>query len=220
MEHLRQLSVFESFPNTSTGFFRKLELPTLRALEYDTYGAGDSEFLPFTSLLTSVHHIQYFGLRIEHEPMPCEVIIAGLRLMPALRELAISFDWSIDSKFWTSITPTAQNFDPVLCPNLEIVKFSQFQATSDNELLEFIQARTGARFSHIASLSQAKVHFIRPRQIDILPALRQAVDDGLDFSLRYEHKPQPIRYSPSQENHAHRRGEVLSDHWDESWEYA
>ncbi|KAF7337044.1 hypothetical protein MVEN_02141500 [Mycena venus] len=164
------------------------------------------------SLSIPTNHVQRLSLNIP--TVTAEVMIACLRLVPGLRELFIChdpFSFSQASAFWTSLIPTAQNLD-VLCPELKIAEFVQFSVTHDSTLLEFIRSRTGSDFAHIARLSRVHIQFKRPMYFDVVPALHDAIANGLDLSLRYEH-PLPSRYSPSEEIAAHSTGEVLSDYW-------
>jgi hypothetical protein len=55
---------------------------------------------------------------------------------------------------------------------------------------------------------------MRTMQIDIRPALQQAITDGLDLSLRYLDLP-TNSYSIAQDNDAHNRSDLLSNHWDD-----
>jgi hypothetical protein len=213
MEHLRELYVVDLWCVTRD-FFDNLDLPCLRSLEYMSEGVpGD---FPFTPLLPSANALQRLALSVER--VTSGTVIGCLRLVPALRELVIRYDRfsfesvALDNSLWTSLTPTAQNLEHVLCPGLQSMKFVEFSATSDNALLEFIQARTGPNFAGIARLSKVQAHFRRRMQVDIAPTLQQAIDDGLDLSLRYEY-PSPRTYSPWEQILAHSGGERPSDRW-------
>ncbi|KAJ7875234.1 hypothetical protein B0H13DRAFT_2348186 [Mycena leptocephala] len=147
MEHLRQLSVVD-MRSAATVFFQNLNTPNLQTLEYMSQDADMSSFTP---VLASAHHLKH---AIQ---MTADTMIRLLGLVPALRELIICYDsfssphseTSHANKLWTCLTPTAQNPDAVLCPDLQIVNFIRFQHTSDDVLLAFIQARTGSRFADI-----------------------------------------------------------------------
>ncbi|KAJ6561729.1 hypothetical protein B0H19DRAFT_1142455 [Mycena capillaripes] len=196
MEQMRQLSVVDGWEAT-TDFFQNIDLPSLRSLEYSATSVDGSFFIP----VTSRNHLQSLSFRMDR--VMSETIIECLRLVPALRELVICDDFftvndspdsSVDSEVWNSLTPTTHNLHDVLCPALSTVNFIRFDATSDTMLLKFIQARTESHFPGISQLSKVHVHFSRPVQVDIVPELQLAVDDGLDLSLTYP-APSP-GYSP------------------------
>ncbi|KAJ7755561.1 hypothetical protein B0H16DRAFT_1458635 [Mycena metata] len=207
MPNLRQLSVFDrQRPGGTAGFFGLLELPNLRGLEYATYSA---EALPILPLLNSPQHIQRFGLSIHG--LTSETLIACIRLLPALRVLFLCADpfsfhrspddpFHPDFTFWTAMTPTANTIHATLCPQLEVMEFTQFTGFPDQLLLEFIRARTECHFPEIAQLSKVHGSFQRPIMEDILPALQQ-------------YSPFSVYYSASQENTAYTDGELLSDGW-------
>jgi len=151
--------------------------------------------------------------------MTAEPLIGCLRLVPALRELIIYSDTFSsgapdlpDLRVWTSLTPTADNLDNLLCPKLQSVKFLGFNATPDSVLLAFVRARTESHFIKVSHLSSVRAQFWRPRQMDIVPALHQAIANGLDLSLLYA--PPIVDDSPSQDNLAYTTGgEALWHHW-------
>ncbi|KAJ6459454.1 hypothetical protein C8R47DRAFT_1162020 [Mycena vitilis] len=209
MEHLQQLSVVD-YTQSATTFFTTLDLPNLQTLEYVADRVEEFHIIP---LLTSANDLQSLSLTIFSRMAP-QAMIECLRIVPTLRELCIQYDTFVDSEFWTSMTPTAaQNRHHVLCPELRSVKLVHFGATSDNMLLRFVQARTGSDFPLIARLSKVHVHFARTKQVDILPELQQAINDGLDCSLHYE-KQEALVYSASLGNEAYAEGgEKLSDNW-------
>ncbi|KAJ7767209.1 hypothetical protein B0H16DRAFT_1366522 [Mycena metata] len=222
MPNLRQLSVFDRLrPEGTAGFFGRLELPNLRGLEYATYSA---EELPILPLLNSPQHIQRLGLNIRE--LTSETLIACLGLLPALQELFLCADpfsfhrspdgpFLPDFTFWTAITPTANTIQATLCPQLEVLEFTQFSGSPDQLLLEFIRARTECHFPEITQLSKVHGSFQRLMTADILPALQGAITDGLDLSLRYN--PSPVFYSASHENTTYADGELLSDNWRDVW---
>jgi hypothetical protein len=195
-------------------FFENLDTPNLQTLEYM---AQNFYMSPFTPWLASAHHLQCLGLHVANIiELRADTIIELLRVVPALRELIICHDSfyspAIDAnELWTSLTPTARNFDAVLCPKLRILRLFHSHHTSDNMLLAFIQARTGFHFPNIAQLSKIHVHFVRPMYVDIVSALQPAIADGLDITLRYTDPPPKI--SASQGNVAYTR-ELLSDTWE------
>ncbi|KAJ6561753.1 hypothetical protein B0H19DRAFT_991736 [Mycena capillaripes] len=227
MEHLRRLSVVDSRQRT-TDFFQNLDLPNLQSLEYT---ATQVERFLFRPLLTSDHNIRCLTLQVSH--VTAEAMLDCLRLVPGLRELFLSGDPvspdrdsnsldpepALDSEFWTSFTPTAQNLGSVLCPRLKVVNFVNFVKVSDQVLLKFLQARTGSRLPGIAQLSKAHVHFQRPMEVDIIPALREMIPHGLDFALRYTRHltGYSTGYSTSQDNQVHiEGGESLAHSWSSS----
>ncbi|KAJ6561748.1 hypothetical protein B0H19DRAFT_1068488 [Mycena capillaripes] len=230
MQHLRRLSVVD-YMQLTADFFQNLDLPNLRSLEYS---ANHVERFLFRPLFTSDHNIQCLRLQVPH--VTGEAMIDCLHLMPGLRELSLSHDpfspeaesdtdpdagadtesptpeIALESDFWKSFTPTTQNLDSVLCPQLRVVNFLQFTHVSDQILLEFLRARTGSRFPGIAQLSKAHIQFIRPMEFDIVPELREAIRHGVDFALRYAHWPPG--YSPSQGNREHMgEGESFAHNW-------
>ncbi|KAJ6582069.1 hypothetical protein B0H19DRAFT_1117471 [Mycena capillaripes] len=152
-------------------------------------------------------------------------MIDCLRLVPGLRELFLFYspflsETESDTEsptpddFWKSFTPTAQNLDSVLCPQLRVVNFLQFAHVSDQILFEFLRARTGSRFPGIAQLSKAHVQFIRPMEVDIVQELRQAIPHGVDFALHYADRPPAAGYSPWQDNGEHMgEGESFAHNW-------
>ncbi|KAF7337047.1 hypothetical protein MVEN_02141900 [Mycena venus] len=216
MVPLRQLSVVDVGTYGIAVFFKNLDLPRLCTLEYAAERVQQFSFLP---LLASSNRFQRLSLNVSH--ISSEAMTGCLRLLPDLRELRIRHDpigqglplpppYPL-TDFWASITPTAQNPN-VSCPKLRIVEFTLFKFTSDSELLQFIQARTGTRFADVARLAKVHAEFRRAMEFDIRPALKQAIGDGLDLSLRCQHSA-PIIYSPFQENFPYTRGEMLSDSW-------
>ncbi|KAJ7919016.1 hypothetical protein B0H13DRAFT_2187275 [Mycena leptocephala] len=208
MEHLRRLSMVEGIKGAAIDLFIYLDLPMLEEVEYAAYVLQS----PLESWLASAHHLRCLSFRVEQDSS--FIISESLRLAPALQELVLCFDSALDAKFWAAITPTPENHN-VLCPELRIVKFMQFMGTSDTVLLEFIRARAESPLPRISRLLKAHVQFKRTMQIDIRPALQQAITDGLDLSLRYLYLPRHS-YSIAQDNDAHSGSDMLSDHWDES----
>jgi hypothetical protein len=208
LEHLRQLSMVELVRGAAINYFISLDLPKLESFEYAAYDLQS----PLESWLASAHHLRCLSFRVERNSS--FIISESLRLVPALQELVLCFDSSLNAQFWTAITPTTENHN-VLCPGLRIVKFIQFMGTFDTVLLEFIRARAESPLPHISRLRKAHVQFRRRMQIDIRPALQQAITDGLDLSLRYLDPPNSS-YSIAQDNDAHSKSDLLSDHWDES----
>ncbi|KAJ7755575.1 hypothetical protein B0H16DRAFT_717519 [Mycena metata] len=218
MQNLRRLSVLNfNHPDGTVEFFDLLELPNLRGLEYATYTV---EELPILPLLNSPQHIQRLGLNVRK--LTSETLISCLRLLPALQELFLCSDpfsfhgspdshHSPDDKFLTAMTPTANTIHTALCPQLEILEFTQFNGFPDRLLLQFIRARVQSHFPEIAQLSKVHGSFQRPMTADILPALQGAIADGLDLSLQYS--PSPVGYSASQQNLTYTNGELLSDGW-------
>ncbi|KAJ7755580.1 hypothetical protein B0H16DRAFT_1372103 [Mycena metata] len=218
MQNLRQLSVLNfNHPDGTVKFFDLLELPNLRGLEYVTYSV---EELPIFPLLNSPQHIQRLGLNVCK--LTSKTLIICLRLLPALQELFLCADpfsfhrspdnpFSPDNTFWTAMTPTANTIHTTLCPQLEVLEFTQFDGFPDQLLLQFIRARAESHFPEIAQLSKVHGSFQRPMTTDILPALQQAIADGLDLSLQY--RPREVYYSVSQANVTHAYGELLSDEW-------
>jgi hypothetical protein len=166
---------------------------------------------PLESWLSSAHHLRCLSFRVEQDSS--FIISESLRLAPALQELVLCFDSAFDDEFWDAMTPTPENHN-VLCPELRIVKFMQFTRTSDTMLLEFIRARAESQLPHISRLLKVHVQFMRTMQIDIRPAFQQAITDGLDLSLRYLDLP-TNSYSIAQDNDAHNRSDLLSNHWDD-----
>ncbi|KAF7337045.1 hypothetical protein MVEN_02141600 [Mycena venus] len=231
MERLQQLSVVDmhvnvmdpSNPHGTADLFQNLELPRLHTLEYLAQHIQQFAFIPS---LVSSDILQCLSLSALY--VSSELMTGSLRLVPKLRELRVRHDpfsstsaapvYFPPTEFWTSLTPTAQNLD-VLCPELRIVNFTHFNSTSDSTLLDFIQARTGTDFAGVARLAKVHVQFKREMQVDIVPALQQAICEGLELSLHYLHKPNSI-YSPSQENFPYTKGEMLSDSWGTSSEFS
>ncbi|KAF8176151.1 hypothetical protein K438DRAFT_80257 [Mycena galopus ATCC 62051] len=215
LEHLRQISVADyttgmtlNSTTPTTSFFENLDLPSLQTIEYTAISIQD---FPFTPLLTPGNLLQSLCFQVIQ--MPSESVTKVLRLVPALRELAISYDDSLGDEFWTALTPTSQNTH-VLCPELRIVNFTQFETTSDKQLLDFITARTSSHFADIhdiALLTKVYVQFDRPMRVDIIPTLRQAIPNGLDFDYRVRYKPLPGAW---RENETYTEGERLSERWD------
>ncbi|KAJ7846931.1 hypothetical protein B0H13DRAFT_2406754 [Mycena leptocephala] len=140
---------------------------------------------PFTPLLTSANVLQRLALSVERVTSELSLDVSALCQRFASWSYATtdshSNPWPLDNSLWTSLTPTAQNLEHVLCPGLQSVKFVEFSATSDNALLEFIQARTGPNFAGIARLSKVQAHFRRRMQVDIVPTLQQPLTTGLIF---------------------------------------
>jgi hypothetical protein len=213
MEHLRQLSIVDM--SGANVFFENLDTPNLQTLEYMS---RDNHMSSFTPWLASTGHLQCLSLNANHaRELTVDIMIELLRLVPALRELIICHDSFYSpavhaNELWASLSPTAQNLDAVLCPELRILKLFHLHHTSDKVLLAFIEARTGSHFAGIAQLSKVYVHSLRPMSVDIVSALQPAIADGLDITLRYTDPPPKIL--PSQENAAYTRGELLSDTWE------
>ncbi|KAJ6499315.1 hypothetical protein C8R45DRAFT_864802 [Mycena sanguinolenta] len=206
MDRLRRLCISLMYVRrgaSTTDFLNHLDVPNLKSLEY---AAEDVAGFSFTSFLASLKCLECLRLRIENED-DSESVVGCLRLVPTLQELTICYDTALGEDFWTSMTPTADDEDSIICPQLRIAKFRRFTLASDNEILEFIQARNGSQSQDIARLSKVHVEFNRRREMDILSALPSNVAEGLDFSLDYG-------YVPSEDNEAHTiGGEVPSQWW-------
>ncbi|KAF7376132.1 hypothetical protein MSAN_00028100 [Mycena sanguinolenta] len=210
MDHLRRLCLSFLYLGRGaprTDLLEYLDVPNLKCLEY---AADDVAEFSLKSLLTTLKCLECLRLRIENEHAT-ESVIGCLRLVPTLRELAFCYDTALGKDFWTSMTPTVDD-KPIVCPQLQIMKFRWFTVTSDNEVLEFIQARNGSHSSNIARLSKVHMQFNRRREIDIVSALQPNIVEGLDFSMHYG-------YSPSEDRESHTIGGEVSSQWWASDDY-
>ncbi|KAJ7755568.1 hypothetical protein B0H16DRAFT_1828939 [Mycena metata] len=218
MQNLRQLSVLDNLITEGTAtvdFFAHLDLPNLRSLNYMTQRV---EEFPIRPLLSSPQQIQRLGLKINE--LTSDTLIACIGLLPSLQELALcadpchGLDTSPDAAFWIAMTPTG-TVHHVLCPQLQVMKFTQVTGLPDPLLLEFILARTESHFPEIAQLSKVHGHFSRAMVEDIVPRLDRAIAHGLDLSLEYQSRSN--HYSTLQDNTPHTDGRLLSDGWWRGW---
>ncbi|KAJ7267371.1 hypothetical protein C8J57DRAFT_1327514 [Mycena rebaudengoi] len=195
MEHMQHLCVTAA--GTSDGlfnFFGKLDLPSLRILEYSAQGGIRLAFLP---MLSSAHFVE--SLTILSAPLITD-LVAALRLMPMLKELSLAATpplslGSVHDELVTALTPVADADDPVVSPLLQRIIMKNVRVLSDGALLKFIQARTGPHLRDIVHLAAVHVHFLRPMEVDILSPLRALLATGLEVTLDYQHTPRPL-YSP------------------------
>ncbi|KAJ7679267.1 hypothetical protein DFH06DRAFT_1078732 [Mycena polygramma] len=113
MEHLHRLSVVDTSLGTFD-FFRYLDLPNLRTLEYR---AEHTDIYPFVPLLTPGNRMESLSLYLT-KANP-DITIECLCLVPALRELILSqgqshrrFQGCLDTdSLWSALSPTAENLD-------------------------------------------------------------------------------------------------------------
>jgi hypothetical protein len=197
MEHIQHLCV------TVVGdidglvvFFRKLDFPNLRSLEYTSFENVQLAFLPMLSSARSVE-----SLTIVSSPSMTDLAVA-LRSMPMLQELRLAnppnhvpdqdSDWRVHrhDELITLLTPEA-DAGSVASPQLQRITLRKVQVLSDGALLKFIQARTGPHLRDIVHLAAVHVQFFRPMEIDILPPLRELLAAGLEVTLDYQPTPGP-----------------------------
>ncbi|KAJ7111838.1 hypothetical protein C8R44DRAFT_254014 [Mycena epipterygia] len=205
MEHLRQLSIstqWYDMPN----FFGNLVLPKLRTLEYTSQHNNSLLFIP---LLHAPNCVRHLSLNMQYMPITDDLVDC-LRLVPMLHELCLDGEpirrmeggWHIaDDEFLTHLTPTIEDFDDTICPELRSIRLLDFYALSDTTLLEFVQARLLSRSGHPTPFS-VDVQFKRLKQIDIRTSLNHLINNGLELTLNY-FEPLSMAYSPSQRNQAH-----------------
>ncbi|KAJ6471922.1 hypothetical protein C8R45DRAFT_1217887 [Mycena sanguinolenta] len=194
--HLQRLSVVEICPGPD--LFQYLVLPSLRCLESSHVGPErlPPGPLPCFSVVHSTPCLESLHLRVS--TLTTEALVAGLRLIPMLKELRISGEPPIldnDSMFpeydpglLPLLTPSSSSpRDAILCPCLQHITLLHFSAMSDTVLLAFFLARTDPTLPLDAYLTSARVRIDRPpdSNIDILSVLQQRIHDGFELALEY-----------------------------------
>ncbi|KAJ7168690.1 hypothetical protein C8R46DRAFT_1092348 [Mycena filopes] len=210
LPHLRRLSAKSHDDQAMVNFLNHIEPPELQILEIWVDSAHPFA-IPLPLLSPRLHSLTLNIFRL-----PSDILVGFLRLLPSLGELELwndtfSFQSNFDDTLWTAMIPTQDTLHDVLCPQLRILRFAKLESFPDPLLLEFVRARTEYRYPGIAPLVKVQGHFTRPMMMDVLPALQQAIADGLDISLRYGTLES---YSSSEGNIAHALdGERFSDSW-------
>ncbi|KAJ7253500.1 hypothetical protein C8J57DRAFT_625635 [Mycena rebaudengoi] len=219
MAHMTDLYIADgSLRETPTEFFHRLVIPGLRALEYEgKYFRGD--VLPILPLLSATNRLEHLSIRAGS--VPASGLVEGLRLVPTVHTLHIFGEpvrsqESVDRHsplFQYLLGVDSSEYSSMICPQLRHLKLSHFTDPSDQELLDFIQSRSGLRHDNTtppAPLSRIDVTFLRPRQLDIIPLLQVF---GLQVSLRYRDLPHT---SPSDgiEDHGVDWDMPLSGQWE------
>ncbi|KAJ6512558.1 hypothetical protein C8R45DRAFT_1087713 [Mycena sanguinolenta] len=176
--HLQRLSIADN-SRLTTRFFQCLVIPNLRCLEYSYLGrTSPPDLWPCFSVLPSTPY----------------ALIAGLRLVPTLKELRVFGEPLLlnnSSKFPEydpRLVPLLLSKDPILCPHLQRITLARFSAVSDAALLAFLLARTDPSLPVDDRLTSARLDIIRSPDTDIrlIPALQQRITDGLQLSVEYE----------------------------------
>lgn len=174
--------------------FQNLTLPTLRSLKYASawrFRSLRPLFLPSLEWVSlSVHMLPTTDLidSLRLSPLLHYLELTGEPILPPQPELDIGPP-PADADFLARLIPTS---DPGLCPNLRQIKLSHFHALTDDTLLAFIWARTGA----VVRLASVTVTLHRQRTLDIAAELHEAVADGLQLSLEYSPYPDASKSSP------------------------
>ncbi|KAF7371194.1 Kinase-like protein [Mycena sanguinolenta] len=201
LARLRRLSVEDI--SSASNLFRYLILPSLRCLEY--MYPGPDRFLPASplscfSVFNSALPLETFHLRAS--TLTTDVLVAGLRLASALKELRLSGEPPLlnnetsfpeyDTELVPLLTPSSSTpGDAILCPHLQHITLLHFSATSDATLLAFLLARTDSSLPLGSCLASARIRLDRPpdSDIDIVAALQHRSDAGFDLALEYGVSP-------------------------------
>ncbi|KAJ7137512.1 hypothetical protein C8R43DRAFT_928921 [Mycena crocata] len=203
LPHLSQLSVsFAQFPDPELPrLFDQMETPSL-----GSFVCGSSEpasglegIPPLTLLFPSTASLRCLRFDIQH--LHISLLVAVLTSMPALEELTLARQPSLDDRryiadpnFLTHFTASAGRLVPVLCPLLRAVEFRDLWAPSEEAIVQFVQSRTGPSFENVARLARFCCEFRRPIEIDIMGHLKEAVAEGLSVELVVRlHKEHSIR---------------------------
>ncbi|KAJ7512688.1 hypothetical protein B0H11DRAFT_2267764 [Mycena galericulata] len=205
MEHLRHLYV-QDHPSGAVDFFENLVAPNLTCLEYVASGDGGADF-PFISMLSSSRSLERLNLLVSI--VLTKTLLDTLSLVPTIRQLLLSQEPRSPADRWSnkpfgdrdphfvSLLNSANAGGP-LCPNLESIELWQFEAMSDQTLLDFIEERSRPALGCTTRLLSVRAIIPRERQADITPPLQPLIQDGLTLSLDYEPRPLVKTYhSPS-----------------------
>lgn len=173
---------------TTDDFFAKLLLPDLSSLKYSCSSDPSNIFL---------HSLKYLSLDVY---LMREELIRALGLMPLLAELELltepqapppqpwwdrrdEYDEGTPEGLLERLSPRRY---PVLCPTLHSLHLVNFRDISDEELLTFIQGRTGVERGDVTPLEYVHAKIAREMQSDIMPFLQPLIEGGLEISLEYE----------------------------------
>ncbi|KAJ7263448.1 hypothetical protein C8J57DRAFT_436933 [Mycena rebaudengoi] len=192
MQHMKQLCVLEDSPEVASNLFGSLVLPSLRTLEYSTFHHFGLQ--PFISLVSSCNHLKHLSLCIQ--VLTETDLISILRLAPALETFYLFGEPISNGAFEDDdggFLSLLARPDLPLCPRLHSLKLSDFYSLSDETLGNFISRMNGR-------LTSVTVTFIRRRQVDIGPSLRDLISSGLHASLHYQPDGPSYSFSPEEGN--------------------
>ncbi|KAJ7034531.1 hypothetical protein C8F04DRAFT_1101292 [Mycena alexandri] len=197
--HSLRISCNEPWIFIDRGLFSHLNLPELRNLRVDV---GWSHAIPaniyvyvFPFLTVSP---QLEDLEIGAQGFSKQQLVDLLSALPStIQQLRLSDSTNsfsaehiFDDNTIAALTPAPDR--PVDCPNLVVLVINRCVVVSDEALLRFITARMAAQ---PATLQHVKIHFCRPRQLNICANIQPFLDSGLEVALKYD-EDRPVNLSP------------------------
>ncbi|KAJ6468666.1 hypothetical protein C8R47DRAFT_1151286 [Mycena vitilis] len=178
--------------STLPRLFHRLSLPGLR--KFVLRGARSPNTLSVSSFLAAVTRLEI--LDISANAFTEASVTQLLHGLPTIQQLHIKSDVPgadlCGHDIFELLTPS-RDLPFLCCPALRVLVIRQSILASDATLLRFINARMAE--DSPSMLRRVEASFLRERQVDILPALRQFQDTGFRVSLRYI-KPAPSEFSP------------------------
>ncbi|KAJ6507441.1 hypothetical protein C8R47DRAFT_1101319 [Mycena vitilis] len=169
--------------------FHRLSLPVLRHISLCGYSDPESPSISSCpSLLTFAPRLEV--LEISTNTFSKEFLEDLLRGLPTIQRLEIrdSGAWELPLAYILGLLAPSHNLTSPCCPALRELYLQQCYVGPDELLLDFITARMTA--GSCSPLRRVEASFLRARQVDILPNLRQFSDDDFHISLQY---PPPRR---------------------------
>ncbi|KAF7291770.1 F-box domain-containing protein [Mycena chlorophos] len=151
-------------------------------------------------------HLCSNGIRVSSE-----ALVSALRQIPTLEELCLpcepldSAEWRCnpDDLFLRSFRPSNSADNLTLCPNLKRLRFLDIRSTPDNEIINFVRARTSADSAGagVALLTHVELGIKGPgssRNSPIHMGLAKQLREGLHLTVEYTTEQGPRRrYSPT-----------------------
>jgi hypothetical protein len=208
MPHLTALSVrATNFPATDCmliDIFDSLNLPSLQTIEVEDRN-GDLHIFPALVRLLSrspcrLHKMKLSDITATADDLIC---LLALQSVNSLTELVVhdrGRDWrDVGGYMLSDALVRAMTLDKhsVLCPNLRTVKFKQCCDFADDVLLGFLKSRSRP-LAKVARLEFAEISMDRAIEFesDLVTAVQQLAEDGLEVIIRHEDDSWDIRVSP------------------------
>ncbi|KAJ7500313.1 hypothetical protein B0H11DRAFT_1997069 [Mycena galericulata] len=161
--------------------------------------------LPFISLFSAIHALE--SLSIDVSDLSMNAFSHCVELLPSLMQLKLESGdpWTSTNAQWgrenplatpndilRALTPDPRVSHECPCPALRRLTIVRCQPLADDVLLNFIQLRKEAEHP----IARVDVAFVRQKEFDILPHLKELIADGLRVSLKYLPAPVMPTYSP------------------------
>ncbi|KAJ7739650.1 hypothetical protein DFH07DRAFT_839985 [Mycena maculata] len=207
LPNLRTLSVLATkFPATDCtviDIFDSLVLPGLQNIEIRDVN-GDLHVFPALQRLLSRSPCRLQKLTLSDITATADdlIYLLGLQSVTSLTELIVhdrGRDWRDEGGCVVSdALIRAMSYDnPLLCPNLRVLKLAQCSDFSDGALLAFLRSRRRPR-GRVVQLQEAEISFDRAIEFefDLKTEMQRLAEEGLTVTIRHEDDSWDVRVSP------------------------